>query len=181
WHDVAPFWAGWELHQKALFVAPKLLFLRWFLRLAIRNLLIAGTVLVLCAGYLPAQQKPASKTSKTAHRHTKRKTSWKKKGQQGIKPERAAEIQQALIREKYMTGEPSGIWDARSQAAMEKYQADHGWQTKEIPDSRALIKLGLGPSYSPESLMNGQPVTPSSGATSTAASRGINATTSVKR
>jgi len=33
-----------------------------------------------------------------------------------------------------------------------KYQADHGWQSKVIPDSRALIKLGLGPNYSQEAL-----------------------------
>jgi hypothetical protein len=31
---------------------------------------------------------------------------------------------------------------------MQKYQADHGWQTKLMPDSRALLKLGLGPDYS---------------------------------
>jgi hypothetical protein len=29
---------------------------------------------------------------------------------------------------------------------MGKLQADNGWQTKLVPDSRALIKLGLGPS-----------------------------------
>ena len=34
---------------------------------------------------------------------------------------------------------------ADSQAAMVKYQSDNGWQTKITPDSRALIKLGLGP------------------------------------
>jgi len=147
------------------------------LRLAIRKLLLISTVLVLCAGYLPAQQKPASKTSKSAHRHSKRKTSWKKKGQQGIKADRATEIQEALIREKYLTGEPTGVWDSRSQAAMVKYQADHGWQTKEVPDSRALIKLGLGPNYSSQTLLNGQPVNGGSGAPSTAASRAISATT----
>jgi hypothetical protein len=31
---------------------------------------------------------------------------------------------------------------------MQKFQADHGWQTKLMPDSRALEKLGLGPDYS---------------------------------
>ncbi len=152
------------------------LYLRWFLRLAIRKLLIASTVLVLCAGYAPAQQKTASKSTKTAHRHSKRKTSWKKKGQQGIKPERAMEIQQALIREKYLTGEPSGVWDARTQAALVKYQGDNGWQTKEVPDSRALIKLGLGPNYSSETLLN-PPAKANSGATSAAASRSINGAT----
>jgi peptidoglycan hydrolase-like protein with peptidoglycan-binding domain len=67
-------------------------------------------------------------------------------GQRGIAPERATEIQNALIREKYLSGEPSGKWDAETESAMQKYQADHGWQTKLTPDSRALISLGLGPS-----------------------------------
>ncbi len=62
-----------------------------------------------------------------------------------IAPERAAEIQTALIRSGYMTGEPSGAWDATTQSAMQKLQAENGWQTKLVPDSRAIIKLGLGP------------------------------------
>jgi hypothetical protein len=69
-------------------------------------------------------------------------------GQQAIDPERATEIQQALIREHYLSGEASGRWDAVTEAAMQKYQADQGWQTKLMPDSRALKKLGLGPDYS---------------------------------
>jgi hypothetical protein len=60
-------------------------------------------------------------------------------------PERATQIQTALIKAGYMTGTPSGQWDSESQAAMEKLQADNGWQTKIVPDSRAIIKLGLGP------------------------------------
>lgn len=58
------------------------------------------------------------------------------------------EIQQALIREHYLGGEPTGSWDATTQAAMQKYQSDQGWQTRLLPDSRALKKLGLGPDYS---------------------------------
>jgi hypothetical protein len=69
-------------------------------------------------------------------------------GQQTIDPERATEIQQALIREHYLSGEASGRWDSTTEAAMQKYQADQGWQTKLMPDSRALKKLGLGPDYS---------------------------------
>lgn len=67
------------------------------------------------------------------------------RGQRGIDSERATEIQNALIREHYLSGTASGEWDATTEAAMQKYQADHGWQTKLTPDSRALIKLGLGP------------------------------------
>ena len=69
-------------------------------------------------------------------------------GQQGIDSSRATEIQQALIREHYLTGEPTGQWDSATAAAMQKYQSDQGWQTKLMPDSRALKKLGLGPDYS---------------------------------
>lgn len=69
-------------------------------------------------------------------------------GQQAIDAERVTTIQQALIREHYLTGEPSAKWDSDTQAAMLKFQADQGWQTKITPDSRALIKLGLGPNHS---------------------------------
>ena len=62
-----------------------------------------------------------------------------------IAPARATQIQSALIKSGYMTGEPSGVWDANTQAAMMKLQGDNGWQTKLVPDSRAIIKLGLGP------------------------------------
>jgi hypothetical protein len=66
-------------------------------------------------------------------------------GQRAIAPQRATEIQNALIHQNYLAGSPSGQWDAETEAAMQKYQADHGWQTKLTPDSRALIALGLGP------------------------------------
>jgi peptidoglycan hydrolase-like protein with peptidoglycan-binding domain len=51
-----------------------------------------------------------------------------------------------LIREHYLDGEPTGSFDERTKSALQKFQKDNGWQTKVIPDSRALIKLGLGPS-----------------------------------
>ena len=86
-------------------------------------------------------------TSSKSHKGGKRKTA-RKRGQQSIDSQRATQIQQALIREHYMSGEPSGSWDQASVAAMQKYQADQGWQTKLMPDSRALKKLGLGPDYS---------------------------------
>ncbi len=86
------------------------------------------------------------------------------RGQQKIDSQRATAIQQALIREHYLSGEPAGSWNQSSEEAMRRYQADHGWQTKEVPDSRALIKLGLGPSkdhlLNPESAMTTAPDTP---------------------
>jgi peptidoglycan hydrolase-like protein with peptidoglycan-binding domain len=68
-------------------------------------------------------------------------------GQRAIDSGRATEIQAALIRQKYLTGAPTGQWDTQTQVAMRQYQSDHGWQTKLTPDSRALISLGLGPNH----------------------------------
>ena len=76
-------------------------------------------------------------------------------GQRAIAPERATQIQTALIHQNYLTGSPSGQWDSQTEAAMQKYQADHGWQTKLMPDPRALKNLGLGPDYSTALNANG--------------------------
>lgn len=91
----------------------------------------------------------ASRTHRAAtsgHSHAKsKKHTHAVVGQRGIDPDRAREIQDALIREHYLTAPASGQWDSNTEAAMQKFQADHGWQTRLTPDSRALIKLGLGP------------------------------------
>jgi len=137
----------------------------------VRKVVLLISALVLFAGSSSAVRQAASASPKSSsiksgssksgsskpksHKKGKRKTSWKKHGQQGIQAERARDIQEALIREKYLTGEANGVWDARSQAAMAKYQTDNGWQSKVTPDSRALIKLGLGPDHSQQSLLNG--------------------------
>jgi hypothetical protein len=127
------------------------------------------------ASAAPAKKHPTSGHTATSHTSTRTSTRTstkskhsrgrkgskqapkKKRGQQAIDSTRAHQIQEALIREHYMQGEPSGTWDAATQAAMQRYQADQGWQSKQIPDSRALIKLGLGPSHdhllNPESAM----------------------------
>ena len=109
---------------------------------------------------------PANQPDKRLRPHagskgSKNSRSSRKRGQQAIDHERARAIQEALIREHYLQGAPSGTWDATTQAAMQRYQADHGWQSKTTPDSRALIKLGLGPSndhlLNPESAMTSAP------------------------
>lgn len=110
----------------------------------------------------------ASTTKSTGKTHTAstgKHSSRKKrpKGQQKIDSERAQAIQEALIREHYLTGEANGSWNQSSEEAMRRYQADHGWQSKTVPDSRALISLGLGPSkdhlLNPESAMTTVPDT----------------------
>jgi hypothetical protein len=108
------------------------------------------------------QNSSASAAHHVTGKHKKsHRTTARKRGQQKIDAQRAHQIQEALIREHYLTGKPSGTWDAATQAAMQKYQADNGWQSKTTPDSRALIKLGLGPDHdhllNPESAMTSQP------------------------
>lgn len=102
-------------------------------------------------------------SSKTARKRSRRKSS-RLRGQQKIDSERAQAIQEALIREHYLDGEPTGTWNQASEDAMRRYQADHGWQSKTVPDSRALISLGLGPSkdhlLNPESAMTTIPARP---------------------
>jgi hypothetical protein len=90
---------------------------------------------------------PSSSHLRTASSKKSKKKAHVIHGQRTIDSDRASEIQNALIRQKYLTGSPSGQWDAQTQAAMQQYQSDHGWQTKLMPDSRALISLGLGPNH----------------------------------
>ena len=111
-----------------------------------------------------AKARSTSTTHKASAKRTSRKKKSRARGQQKIDSERATAIQEALIREHYLSGEATGTWNQASEDAMRKYQADHGWQSKEVPDSRALIKLGLGPSkdhlLNPESAMTTGPDAP---------------------
>lgn len=129
----------------------------------------ATCTLVFACVSIPSGLAQASTTTKSSTTHAKRprkKKSTKPRGQQKIDEQRAEEIQQALIREHYLTGDPTGKWDSASEEAMRRYQADNGWQNKTVPDSRALIKLGLGPSkdhwLNPESAMTTVPDRPTS-------------------
>jgi hypothetical protein len=111
----------------------------------------------------------ATKSTSMAHKgstgkRSSRRKSARTRGQQKIDSERAQAIQEALIREHYLNGEATGTWNQASEEAMRRYQADQGWQSKTVPDSRALIKLGLGPSkdhlLNPESAMTTVPDRP---------------------
>jgi hypothetical protein len=104
---------------------------------------------------------PKSHTASTNSRKGKKSKKASRRGQEKIDSGRARQIQEALVRQHYLSGEPSGKWDADSEDAMRRYQADNGWQDKTVPDSRALIKLGLGPNHdhllNPESAMTNAP------------------------
>jgi len=141
-------------------------------RCRIAMLWLAGTCLLATPTFISAQTSSTAATSATASNvsSTPTKTSTTKKqpakrtshrkrrprGQQKMDAQRVQSIQDALVREHYMS-KANGKWDATTQDALKKYQADNGWQSKVVPDSRALIKLGLGPTnihlLNPESAM----------------------------
>ena len=127
----------------------------------LRPLLIVAVSLLLTGVATAATSSQTGKSSSKSHKSSKSsksaksastKSSKKKKsvkskshGQRGIDQARTLEIQQALIREHYLMGQPTGTWDQSTRDALARFQEANGWQTKSVPDSRALIKLGLGP------------------------------------
>jgi hypothetical protein len=121
---------------------------------------VAVTIALLCATLTASAAAPAKRknahaaTRRVSGRNTSRSRSTKHGKITASRPvamdtERATQIQTALIKSGYLSGEATGSWDAQSIAAMQKLQSDNGWQTKIVPDSRALIKLGLGPQSTP--------------------------------
>jgi hypothetical protein len=128
---------------------------RWSLPIGHRVLLFVNVGLVTL-GLATAASASTSTQTKSKHHHSSSshyapknfvKTTSRAHGQRTIDEERTQEIQSALIREHYLAGQPTGTWDQSSKDAMLRYQAANGWQTKITPDSRALIKLGLGPDH----------------------------------
>jgi Putative peptidoglycan binding domain len=115
---------------------------------ASQALLLLCTLAITPAFGSRTHRAPTSGHSRvTSSKKGKRKEVSRIHGQRAIDSGRAAEIQTALIRQKYLAGAPTGQWDSQTQVAMRQYQSDHGWQTKLTPDSRALISLGLGPNH----------------------------------
>jgi hypothetical protein len=124
-----------------------------------RLLPITAALLLVAAMASASTTTHSAKPSSNSHKTTKSSKSSKKPGgksgkktakssahgQHTIDPERTRQIQEALIQQHYLSGEPNGKWDQSTKDALAKYQGANGWQTKSLPDSRALIKLGLGP------------------------------------
>ena len=109
------------------------------------RVVLSSSILLATCGSLPAMTHSRRGPTSPKLFNKKLVKPSKVSGQRAIDSDRATAIQTALIEHGYMTGEASGHWDATTEAAMQKLQADNGWQTKLIPDSRAIIKLGLGP------------------------------------
>ena len=111
---------------------------------ALGGLLLLATVPCYAGSHSrrgPTAQRISGRRPHNAVVHSVRKIT----GQRTIEDARATQIQSALANAGYLSGGTSGHWDTQTESAMQKYQADNGWQTKLTPDSRAIIKLGLGP------------------------------------
>jgi hypothetical protein len=91
-------------------------------------------------------KRPAGKKSSSKKSSSKKSSSKKSSVRRQNEPdaERAREIQEALAREGYLTSKPSGKWDAATSDAFSRYQRDKALPVTGKPESRALIKLGLG-------------------------------------
>jgi hypothetical protein len=119
-------------------------------RILVALALIASVASATTTTKTKTKHTQVAKTQSTASHHSGKsstKSASRSHGQRGIDQQRTLEIQSALIREHYLSGGPSGSWDQATRDAMTRYQAANGWQTKLTPDSRALIKLGLGPDH----------------------------------
>lgn len=62
-----------------------------------------------------------------------------------MQPERAHQIQQALINAGSLHEAPTGQWDSETREAMRQYQQRNGFPATGLPDAKSLMKLGLGP------------------------------------
>lgn len=116
------------------------------------SLLLAVALAVVPLGWglqapAPTKRSAAKSASK---KPTGKKSSSKKSASRTVRrqtepdAERAREIQEALAREGYLTSKPSGKWDAATSDAFSRFQRDKGLPVTGKPESRALIKLGLG-------------------------------------
>ena len=79
--------------------------------------------------------------------------------------DRTEQIQAALARGGYYTGEPNGKWDSRMSAALERFQAAKGLTPTGKLDALSLEKMGLGSDVAGVSAP--RPVTPGNPADAT--------------
>jgi peptidoglycan hydrolase-like protein with peptidoglycan-binding domain len=95
---------------------------------------------------LAAQATQSSTPASAPHGVTKKKKSSSSRARRQLAPEpaRIKEIQQALAREGFYQGEPTGKWDESTVAAMKNFQQSKGLPATGKIEALSLQKLGLG-------------------------------------
>lgn len=80
------------------------------------------------------------------HRRYRRRHYYRRRVRLPRRPsrERTKQIQTALERGGYYTGDPNGRWDAKTVAAVQKFQSAHSLDATGKLDAPTLQKLGLG-------------------------------------
>lgn len=89
------------------------------------------------------------KKAAVRRRHVRRRRVWRRHHVTLPKRpsrDRTEEIQTALARGGYYTGEPNGKWDSRMSGALERFQAANGITPTGKLDALSLQKMGLGSS-----------------------------------
>jgi peptidoglycan hydrolase-like protein with peptidoglycan-binding domain len=102
----------------------------------------AGSLALTASAEPSAQSAGSSKSTRSSRR---RRRPRRPPGQMRPTPERIREIQEALLRDGWLTGEPTGVWDDATSHAFRRFQEGHGHPVTGKPDALSLIKLGLGP------------------------------------
>jgi peptidoglycan hydrolase-like protein with peptidoglycan-binding domain len=115
------------------------------------TLCVGSTLLLTPLTQVQAKTSPPSSPSKS--KKTSRKGSRKGKArasasrQSAPTADRYREIQEVLAKKGYLKSPPNGEWDAESQDAMRRFQADQKIEQTGKLNARSLIALGLGPTY----------------------------------
>ena len=94
----------------------------------------------------PAKKGVASTKKRGTSTKSRSVQSWRTRQTQPT-PDRYKEIQQALVKKGYLSGEPSGVWDQQSIDALRRFQQDQKLESTGKIDSLSLIALGLGPKH----------------------------------
>ena len=100
-----------------------------------------NTKLVPSTGQPNQQSKPEQSSSSQSDEAQQNPSSGNSR--YGIAAERVVEIQKALIKQGYLEGEPTAIYDENTKQAMKRFQLANNLSATGLPSAHALKKLGV--------------------------------------
>ena len=117
-------------------------------------------VALLSAGMLAGATTSSTSSAKKRHSAKHAHHAARRNVQQTPTPERYREIQQALASRGYYKGAVDGKWNADSQDALRRFQADQNLSPDGRINSLSLIAMGLGPKRATASAGSSVPASP---------------------